>query len=134
MAILLGLVAVVAALLVLTQTVQGQREARANAVASRLTAAVSTGLLMEDAATAEISRAQIWQWLKFGVKLANGRKVTRGFFDKCLKEEMARVKDEVGREAFAGGRFKDAVALFKAITTAGAFEPFLTIPAYRKLG
>jgi malate synthase len=90
--------------------------------------------LMEDAATAEISRAQIWQWLKFGVKLANGRKVTRGFFDKCLKEEMARVKDEVGREAFAGGRFKDAVALFKAITTAGAFEPFLTIPAYRKLG
>ena len=39
-----------------------------------------------------------------------------------------------GREAFAGGRFKDAVALFKAITTAGAFEPFLTIPAYRKLG
>jgi malate synthase len=89
--------------------------------------------LMEDAATAEISRAQIWQWLKFGAKLDNDVKVTPSFFEKCLAEEMKRVKEEVGAEAYASGRFKEAVALFKAMSTSKNFEPFLTIPAYRKI-
>ncbi len=89
--------------------------------------------LMEDAATAEISRAQIWQWLNFGAKLEGGRKVTRAFFDKCLAEEMQRVKQEVGPQAFKSGRFKEAIALFKSLAEAKSFEPFLTIPAYRKL-
>jgi malate synthase len=89
--------------------------------------------LMEDAATAEICRSQIWQWLKFGVKLDTGAKVTRAFFDKCLAEEMQRVKEEVGGEAYAKGRFKDAIALFATLSTSKKFEAFLTIPAYRKI-
>jgi malate synthase len=89
--------------------------------------------LMEDAATAEISRSQIWQWLKFGAKLQNGVKVTRAVFDKWLAEEMKRVKDEVGEEAYAKGRFKDAIALFKTMSTAKSLETFLTLPAYKKI-
>ena len=89
--------------------------------------------LMEDAATAEISRSQIWQWLKFGAKLDTGAKVTAKFFATCLAEEMSRVKEEVGAEAFGKGRFKEAIALFKALSTAKTFEAFLTIPAYRKI-
>jgi malate synthase len=89
--------------------------------------------LMEDAATAEISRSQIWQWLKFGAKLEGGRKVTKAFFEQCLKEEMVRVREEVGPEAFAKGRFREAIALFRQLATAKRFEPFLTIPAYRKI-
>ncbi len=89
--------------------------------------------LMEDAATAEISRSQIWQWLKFGAKLEGGRKVTKAFFDSCLKEEMQRVKQEVGAEAFSGGRFREAIALFKTMSTSRNFETFLTVPAYRKI-
>ena len=89
--------------------------------------------LMEDAATAEISRSQIWQWLKFGAKLDNGKKVTRKFFDQCLKEEMARVRDEVGVAAYAQGNFKTAIALFKAMSTSKNFETFLTLSAYKKI-
>jgi malate synthase len=89
--------------------------------------------LMEDAATAEIARAQIWQWLKFGARLDGSQKTTRQFFATCLAEEMQRVKQEVGDEAFKSGRFKEAVALFKAMATAKTFEPFLTLPAYRKI-
>ncbi len=89
--------------------------------------------LMEDAATAEISRSQIWQWLKFGATLEGGKKVTSAFFAKCLVEEMQRVKEEVGAEAYAAGRFKEAIALFKTMSTSKAFESFLTISAYRKI-
>ena len=89
--------------------------------------------LMEDAATAEISRSQIWQWIKFGAKLENGQKVTPAFFDRCLKEEMVRVREEVGPEAFDKGRYKDAIALFKKLSTAKTFDTFLTLSAYRKI-
>ena len=89
--------------------------------------------LMEDAATAEISRSQIWQWLKFGAKLEGGQKVTRPFFDSCLAEEMKQVKGEVGDDAYAKGSFKEAIAIFKAMSTSKNFETFLTIPAYKKI-
>ena len=89
--------------------------------------------LMEDAATAEISRSQIWQWLKFGAKLENGKKVTRKFFDQCLKEEMLRVRNEVGVATYAQGNFKTAIQLFKAMSTSKNFETFLTLPAYKKI-
>lgn len=89
--------------------------------------------LMEDAAAAEISRSQIWKWLKFGVRLEGGQKVTRSFFNRCMAEEMKRVKGEVGAEAYANGRFKEAIAIFKAMSTSKTFESFLTIPAYRKI-
>ena len=89
--------------------------------------------LMEDAATAEISRSQIWQWLKFGAKLEGGQKVTPAFFERCLKEEMERVREEVGAEAFDKGRYKEAIALFKKLSTAKTFDTFLTLSAYRKI-
>ena len=89
--------------------------------------------LMEDAATAEISRSQIWQWLKFGATLDTGKKVTGKFFATCLAEEMKRVKQEVGVAAFAQGRFKDAVSIFKTMSTSKNFEAFLTLPAYKKI-
>jgi malate synthase len=89
--------------------------------------------LMEDAATAEISRSQIWQWLRFGAKLENGKKVTKAFFESCLAEEMERVEEEIGAERFAKGRFKEAIDLFRKMSTSPAFETFLTIPAYKKI-
>jgi malate synthase len=89
--------------------------------------------LMEDAATAEISRSQIWQWLKFGARLDGGQKVTKPFFEKCLKEEMARVAREIGAEPFKKGRFREAVAIFRKMSTSDRFETFLTLPAYKKI-
>src|SRR5205823_7178593 len=89
--------------------------------------------LMEDAATAEISRSQIWQWLRFGARLDDGEKVTRSFFDRCLAEEMERVRQEIGAERFAKGRFKEAIDIFRKMSTSEKFETFLTIPAYRKI-
>jgi malate synthase len=87
--------------------------------------------LMEDAATAEISRAQIWQQIKYGAMLENGVKVTREFFERALREEMRRVEEEVGAEAYAEGRFPDAIELFRSISLSENFAEFLTIPAYR---
>ncbi len=89
--------------------------------------------LMEDAATAEISRSQIWQWLKFGATLDTGKKVTVKFFATCLAQEMKRVKQEIGVAAFAQGRFREAISIFRALSTSKDFEPFLTLPAYRKI-
>ena len=86
--------------------------------------------LMEDAATAEISRAQIWQWLRYGVKLEDGTQVTPSFFEKLLHEEMERLRGEVGEEAFEYGRFPEAIALFRRLSLATEFEEFLTTPAY----
>jgi len=87
--------------------------------------------LMEDAATAEISRAQIWQWIKYGVELDTGTSATREFFERALGEEMERVRQEIGSEAYDGGRFAEAIALFRDLSLADSFVEFLTIPAYR---
>jgi malate synthase len=87
--------------------------------------------LMEDAATAEISRAQIWQWIKYGAVLDTGIKVTREFFERALGEEMRRVKQEIGSDAYAEGRFPEAIELFRSISLADEFVDFLTLPAYR---
>jgi len=89
--------------------------------------------LMEDAATAEISRAQIWQWLRYGATLDNGQKVTPAFFRKALKEEMKRVKREIGAKAYASGRFPEAIRLFSELSLSKKFADFLTIPAYQKI-
>jgi malate synthase len=90
--------------------------------------------MMEDAATAEISRAQIWQFVQYGVELDGGTKVTADLFKRCLAEEMERVKGEVGPENYAKGRFPEAIELFSKLSLAPEFEEFLTVPAYEKLG
>ena len=87
--------------------------------------------LMEDAATAEISRAQIWQWLRYGATLDNGVKVTPQYFERALKEEIARVKKEQGAKAYGQGRFPQAIKLFRQLSLSRNFEDFLTIPAYK---
>ena len=89
--------------------------------------------LMEDAATAEISRAQIWQWLKFGAVLEDGQTATEALFHKCLGEEMDRVRSEIGDAAYDGGRFPEAIEIFKEMSTAKTFETFLTLPAYERI-
>jgi malate synthase len=86
--------------------------------------------LMEDAATAEISRAQIWQQLNFGVTLESGEKVTVELFDRLLDEEMDRVRQEIGAEAYGSGRFDEAIRLFRDLSVSKEFVPFLTLPAY----
>jgi len=89
--------------------------------------------LMEDAATAEISRAQVWQWVHYGITLAEGTQATPGLLERLITEEMARVRGEVGAEAFDGGRFADAVRLFRDLSVAPDFEEFLTLPGFRLL-
>ena len=86
--------------------------------------------LMEDAATAEISRAQIWQCLRHGARLADGRAIDRALVDRLLAEEVAALTDALGAARFEGGHFDAAVTLFTEVATADAFPTFLTLPAY----
>lgn len=87
--------------------------------------------LMEDAATAEISRAQIWQWLHHGATLADGREVTPDLFRAVMDDEMAKVRAAIGPEVYDKGRFAEATRLFADMSLARDFEEFLTLPAYR---
>ena len=87
--------------------------------------------LMEDAATAEISRAQLWQWMKHEANLNNGEKFTSELFDKWLTEEMDVIKDEVGSERYNNGKFLEASTLFSDMIKKNDFDEFLTIPAYQ---
>jgi malate synthase len=88
--------------------------------------------LMEDAATAEISRAQIWQWIKHPAgKLDDGRKVTAELFRAITREELGKLRNAVGVHVFETGNFERAAALIDEITTAAEFETFITLPAYR---
>ncbi len=86
--------------------------------------------LMEDAATAEISRAQVWQWLHHESRLDDGRRVTPAWFDHLLKDEMAALRTQHGPQTASTGRFADAAALFERISTAEELVEFLTLPAY----
>src|SRR5579872_94797 len=85
--------------------------------------------LMEDAATAEISRAQLWQWVHYRIALADGTSATPELLDRLITEEMARVRQEVGAQAFEQGRFDEAVRLFRELSLSADFEDFLTLPA-----
>ena len=86
--------------------------------------------LMEDAATAEISRSQIWQWIRSDKgRLEDGRKVSIDLFRKLLAEELPKVKAALGDEAWKAGRYEEGARLFDRITT-GEYVEFLTLPAY----
>ena len=89
--------------------------------------------LMEDAATAEISRGQIWQWLKFAAVLDDGRKVTPELFKAALADEMAKLREALTPKVYDSGRFAEAIALFSDMSLAAGFEEFLTLPAYQLL-
>src|SRR5215469_9877934 len=89
--------------------------------------------LMEDAATAEICRAQLWQWLHHGARTSDGAAVSVERFDRLLTEELSRIHEEVGAARLSGGVFPTAVRLFEQTTKSETFDVFLTLPAYELL-
>ena len=86
--------------------------------------------LMEDAATAEISRAQLWQWIKNNAVLNDGRKITNDLFLEILDEEMLSIKNEIKEDNFNSGKFELASKLFSEMILKEDFDEFLTLPAY----
>ena len=90
--------------------------------------------LMEDAATAEISRTQVWQWIRHpkGI-LDDGRGITLAFVLEILEEELVKIKEAVGEQAYNGGRYDEAAELFKSLISQDEFVEFLTLPGYERL-
>jgi malate synthase len=90
--------------------------------------------LMEDAATAEIARSQIWQWIRYpkGV-LKDGRDVTYQLFDRAVSDELDSIQKETGELAYETGCYEAAATLLRRIVAADEFEEFLTLPAYEQL-
>ena len=89
--------------------------------------------LMEDAATAEICRAQLWQWLHHGARTSDGRPISVERFDGLLSAELDRIHDEVGAARLTHGVFPTAARLFEQMTKSESFDEFLTLPAYELL-
>ncbi len=89
--------------------------------------------LMEDAATAEICRAQLWQWIRHGARTNDGKPVTEGRFDRLLSEELDRIHAEVGPARLLNGVFPTAARLFAEMIKQDTFDEFLTLPAYEHL-
>ncbi|MCX4745301.1 malate synthase A [Kitasatospora sp. NBC_01287] len=97
--------------------------------------AVAIFNMMEDAATAEISRSQIWQWIHNGVVLADtGEKATAELARRLVAEELAAIEAESGAEVYAAGRWAEARDLFEQVSLAEDFVDFLTLPGYARLG
>jgi malate synthase len=99
----------------------------------RGTGAAAIYNLMEDAATAEISRSQIWQWMHSASSTAEGDRITPEYVNKIADEETDRLRAELGHEVYDGARFEEARNLFTDVALADDFPDFLTIPAYEIL-
>ena len=89
--------------------------------------------LMEDAATAEISRTQVWQWIKNGSNLTDGRTVTYELFKEILPSELENVKAYVGENAYNSATMKRAIEIFDELVQQGDYKEFLTLPAYEEI-
>jgi malate synthase len=91
--------------------------------------------LMEDAATAEIARSQVWQWTAVGAELDDGRVVTAELVRAAAESELERIRGEVGNDEwfYSQGRPEVSRALFEEAALAQDFVEFLTLPAYEKL-
>ena len=94
--------------------------------------AVAIFNLMEDAATAEISRSQIWQWVHNDIALDEGPQVTRGLVEQIIGEEMGKISAALGG-AFDAARYDQAAALFTEVALADDYAEFLTLPAYERM-
>ena len=89
--------------------------------------------LMEDAATAEISRSQVWQWIRSPRgRLDDGRKITREMVAAMVPEELAKIRELLGA-AYAAGRYDEAAAIFADLVDNDTFVDFLTLPAYERI-
>ena len=89
--------------------------------------------LMEDAATAEISRAQVWQWVRHAQTLNDGRLVTKELVREVVREELDKVKAQMGDEAYGKGRHEEAAQLMIELVEQPQFYEFLTLPAYDRI-
>jgi len=91
--------------------------------------------LMEDAATAEIARSQVWQWIRCGATLDDGRPVTPDLVRELATEELERIRSEIGDDEWfeREGRPRESRELFEQVALRDEFVPFLTIPAYERL-
>ncbi|MCC7015135.1 MAG: malate synthase A [Planctomycetes bacterium] len=89
--------------------------------------------LMEDAATAEISRAQVWQWLRHGARLEDGRALDAAFVARVVAEELQTIRAALSEATWRAGHHQNARALFESMLAAPEFPEFLTLPAYRQL-
>ena len=88
---------------------------------------------MEDAATAEISRSQVWQWMRSPKgKLDDGRKVTKDMVALMIPEEMKKIRELLG-DAFGAGKYDDAAKIFAELVNNDTFVEFLTLPAYERI-
>jgi malate synthase len=94
--------------------------------------AVAIFNLMEDAATAEISRSQVWQWVHNEVILDDGPLVTKDVVERMIDEELVKIRDVAG-DSFDAARYGQAVALFTEVALADSFAEFLTLPAYERM-
>jgi malate synthase len=95
--------------------------------------AAAINSLMEDAATAEISRSQLWQWIRHGSRMTDGTVVTRELVRSILDEETAKIRAEVGEETWSAGRPQETRALFEQVALSDELVEFLTLPAYEYL-
>ncbi|HEY3456328.1 MAG TPA: malate synthase A [Bryobacteraceae bacterium] len=89
--------------------------------------------LMEDAATAEISRAQLWQWAKYGARMDDGTPITTATVIAAIPKVLEKLKQRIGEKAFSSGRFDLAARMFQEMTASEEFPDFLTIPAYQHI-
>ena len=89
--------------------------------------------LMEDAATSEIARSQVWQWVHHGARLKDGSDVTQELVRKIEDEELDKIRQAIGHDEFANARFEDARAIFEQVALGDDFAEFLTMPAYQLL-
>jgi len=89
--------------------------------------------LMEDAATAEISRAQVWQWVRHGARMTDGRPVSSEFVRGAIGEQLGKFRASVGAEQFVNGKYELAARLFEDMMTRAEFPEFLTLVAYEEI-
>lgn len=99
----------------------------------RGTGCVAIYHLMEDAATVEISRAQLWQWLRHGAKMADGRTVSHGLVSDLIEEEMGKIKDSTPPNPTSGRKFEEAQRIFRRLVFDEVFHDFMTTLAYEEL-
>jgi malate synthase len=99
----------------------------------RGTGAAAISNLMEDTATAEIARSQVWQWIRHGARTKEGGLVTRDLIRRVEDQELAKVREAIGAEAFSKGRFNEAREIFELVALGDEFVEFLTIPAYERI-
>jgi len=90
--------------------------------------------LMEDAATAEISRTQVWQWIKHPkAKLEDGREINLDLYRELFTDQLSQLRNRVGEETFNQGKFEEAARLFDELVVADELEEFLTLKAYQQI-